>query len=52
MQKVQFANPPKLASFLVGIGEFDQRRQNLFNNPRALVLVVCENLHNNQLAQG
>lgn len=44
---LNFANPPELASFLIRVGKLDQRRENLFDNPRALIFVICKNLQDN-----
>jgi hypothetical protein len=49
--KHNLANPPELSSLLVSVGEFNQRRKDFFDNPGALVFVVCEYLRNNQLRQ-
>lgn len=42
------ANPPELVSFLVHVRKLDKRRENFFDNPRALILVICKDLQDVQ----
>lgn len=44
IQRKKRSRLPELASFLLAIGELDQGRQDLFDDPTPLILVIREDL--------